>query len=556
MAEVSFSSADREKNIQKLGQQVFDLAIIGGGITGAGVARDAASRGMKVALIEANDFAFGTSSRSSKLVHGGIRYLENKEFGLVFEALSERRRLFEMAPHLVHPLRFVFPLYDDSRFSMGLIGMGMWLYDILALFESPEMHERLSPTEAVARLPFLKAKGLRGAYAYSDAYMDDDRLTIETLRSAAAMGASCVNYVRATGARFEGQQVAAILAEDQIAKTKVEIRARHFVSTVGPWTDLVGQELLGTWHKLMRPSKGIHLTLPRERVPVSSAVVMGADSQKRIIFLIPRHEMVIVGTTDTDYPGNPAEVCTQQEDVNYLLKILREYFPGADLKEEDVISSYSGVRPLVHDDSMSESGTSREHLILHDPRNITFVTGGKYTTYRHMSQQAVEAILGFYPTEDQARFARNRTKEPLNPLVDQESYGKRERLVPQLARETGITPKLISAWLERHGQEGLRLMEIFTQLPDHFSEEVRFWQAEAIFAIKNTMCLHLSDFYLRRSPLFLASEKNGAKFLPGVLEAMASLYGWSDARQREEKERLFAHARRELGWKKSVSPFE
>jgi glycerol-3-phosphate dehydrogenase len=556
LGEVSFSSADREGNIQKMGQQVFDLAIIGGGITGAGVARDAASRGMKVALIEANDFAFGTSSRSSKLVHGGIRYLENKEFGLVFEALSERRRLFEMAPHLVHPLRFIFPLYDDSRFSMGLIGMGMWLYDILALFESPQMHERLSPMEAVERLPFLKVKGLRGAYAYSDAYMDDDRLTIETLRSAAAQGATCASYVRATGARFDGPKMAAILAEDQIAKTKFEIKARHFVSTVGPWTDIVGKELLGTWNKLMRPSKGIHLTLPRERVPVSSAVVMGADSQKRIIFLIPRHEMVIVGTTDTDFPGNPAEVCTHQEDVNYLLKILREYFPGANLKEEDVISSYSGVRPLVHDDSMSESGTSREHLIFHDPRNITFVTGGKYTTYRHMSQQAVEAMLGFFPTEDQARFARNRTKEPLNPLVDQESYGKRERLVPHYARETGIAPKLISAWLERHGQEGLRLMEIFTQLPDHFSDEVRFWQSEAIFAIQNTMCLHLSDFYLRRSPLFLASDKNGSKFLPGILEAMASIFGWSDARQTEEKERLIAHARRELGWKKSVSPFE
>ncbi|MCB0366091.1 MAG: glycerol-3-phosphate dehydrogenase/oxidase [Bdellovibrionaceae bacterium] len=552
----SFSAATRQSNIQAMKQQKFDLAIIGGGITGAGVARDAASRGMKVALIEANDFAFGTSSRSSKLVHGGYRYLENLEFGLVFEALSERRLLFSMAPHLVHPLRFIFPIYEDSRLGMNKMGLGMLLYDTLALFETPQMHERLGPSTTLSRLPFLRDQGLVGSYAYSDAYMDDDRLVVETLRSATDWGALCANYTKAVGARFEGDQVKAIDCEDLESGERFEIQAQHFVSTVGPWTDRVGQSLLGTWQKLMRPSKGIHLTLPRDRVPVSSAVVMGADKQKRIVFLIPRHEMVIVGTTDTDFPDDPGEVCTKKEDVRYLLRILDEYFPGAKLTEGDVISSYAGVRPLVHDDSLSESGTSREHLIHHDERNVTFVTGGKYTTYRHMSEQAVDAVLGFFSIEDRVRFARNRTKEPLNPLVTLEAYWKNERLVPRYQAQTGIGYEQIKLLLDRHGLEAEQLMEIYLNLAETPDPWERYWQAEALFAMENTMCLHLADFYLRRSPLFLADRGRGAKFLSCLNATFATQYGWNDAKQKEERDRLMAHVRRELAWMESIPVFE
>ncbi|MCB0349617.1 MAG: FAD-dependent oxidoreductase, partial [Bdellovibrionales bacterium] len=269
---MSLSLLVRKNNIEKMQREVFDLIIIGGGISGAGVARDAAMRGMKVALVEADDFASGTSSRSSKLIHGGIRYLENFEFGLVFEALRERQNLFEMAPHLVHPLRFMLPVYEGARVGMFKLGLGMWAYDALSSFEAPELHSRQDKAEALQHNPYLNPEKLAGSYIYSDAYMDDDRLVIETLRSAASHGACIANYVRASGAKFKEGQLSELVCQDALSKKEFSIKGRHFVSTVGPWTDLVANELLGEWRRIMRPSKGVHLTFSRKRLPIDEAV--------------------------------------------------------------------------------------------------------------------------------------------------------------------------------------------------------------------------------------------------------------------------------------------
>ncbi|MCB0349356.1 MAG: glycerol-3-phosphate dehydrogenase/oxidase, partial [Bdellovibrionales bacterium] len=389
----SFSYSDRKNFIDKMQKQTFDMLIVGGGINGAGVARDAARRGMKVALIEASDFSSGTSSRSSKLVHGGIRYLENLEFGLVFEALSERAKLFDMAPHLVHPLRFVLPVYKDSRVGMFKMGLGMLLYDILSMFEAPELFEKLNPKKTLERLPLLDADNLQGSYVYSDGYMDDDRLVIETLRDANEHGALAVNYVKAVGGQWEGDKLTAINCHDEFSGETFSIKAKHFVGSLGPWTDLFGKTVLKTWKPILRPTKGIHLTVPLDRVAMKQAVVMFSNDQKRIVFGIPRHEMMIFGTTDTDYTEDPANVYSSKDDVEYLLKIIKEYFPNANLKPEDVIGSYAGVRPLVSDGAASESKTSREHVIIKDKQNITLVAGGKYTTYRLIAKEVVEAAL-------------------------------------------------------------------------------------------------------------------------------------------------------------------
>ena len=389
-----FSVKQRSQNIKSFPENTYDLVIIGGGIVGAGVARDAASRGMKVALVEKNDFAFGTSSRSSKLIHGGIRYLENLEFGLVFESLRERKLLFEIAPHLVHPLEFMLPLYKKSRVGMFKMGLGMWLYDALSMFKAPKVHRRFNAKKTLFQNNMLQPEGLLGSYVYFDATMDDDRLVHETLRSANNYGAQCANYVEATGVHLEANgQAGALKCKDVFSGQSFVIKAKHIVSTVGPWTDEVGSAFLPNWKKIMRPSKGIHLTLSRDRLPLTSAVVMAADKDKRIVFAIPRQEMILVGTTDTDFSGDLNNVQANTQDVEYLLKIVSEYFPGAKLKKEDIIASYAGIRPLVDDGSASESSTSREHLIYSDPQNITFVAGGKYTTYRHMAEQTVKAAL-------------------------------------------------------------------------------------------------------------------------------------------------------------------
>lgn len=530
----SLSTANRQLAIQKMKTGTFDLAIIGGGITGAGIARDAASRGMRVALVEASDLASGTSSRSSKLIHGGIRYLENLEFGLVFEALSERQRLFDMAPHLVHPLRFILPVYKGGRVPAWKLGLGMWAYDALSLFEAPELHQHLNKQELGQELPALQTYQLEGGFAYYDAYMDDDRLVLETMRSAHAFGAQIASYVRAGGATFEGGKITAIACEDLETGARFPLRARHFISSVGPWTDQFGKTLFADWRKHLRPSKGVHLTFTRERFPLKDAVVMAAET--RIVFAIPRHEMVIVGTTDTAYPGDPAEVRTEKEDVQYLLNVIHKYFPGAHITKDDIVGTYAGVRPLIRDDATSESTTSREHLIWSDPRGCTFVAGGKYTTYRNMAEQTVNAALEAFPLEDRVRYNKPLTTQPLNPQITPLLLERAQREHTEWADAYSVPSKYTALLADRHGLEGKEILRRAVQELSVGSRanESWIWAAEALHAIDTSMCLHLTDFYFRRTPLILSRHDHGLSFVAVIAEAMATRLGWNATQHREE----------------------
>lgn len=538
-----FSSTERTENIQRLQNEVFDLCIIGGGINGAGVARDAASRGMKVALVEARDFASGTSSRSSKLIHGGIRYLENLEFHLVFEALNERTRLFEMAPHLVHPLRFMIPLYENSRVGMLKMGLGMWLYDALALFQAPEMHERLNSAESRARMPLLKSTELCGSYVYSDGYMDDDRLVHETLRSAHELGAVCANFVKAKGATFAANgKIEAIECEDSLnPAVPMKIRTRHVVSCVGPWTDDLGTKLFKDWQGILRPTKGVHLTLQKSRLALSSAVVMAAEKNNRIVFGIPRHDMVIIGTTDTDYKELPDGVVATAEDVKYLLEITHQYFPGAGITANDIVATYAGVRPLVKDQSSSEGKTSREHVIIDDDRGVTLVAGGKYTTYRLMSEQVVAHSLGFFGIEERARFSKSNTLVSLNSYTDTNAIHQSRVLAPIWAQETGRTLWEVEKLAERYGMEAAEILE---RNPEHYS----YWQLEAAQAVDHTMCLNLTDFFARRVPLFLADPQHGLAHLEAICDVFREKLCWSDVEVQKQKEELRIYMAKELAW--------
>jgi glycerol-3-phosphate dehydrogenase len=550
----TFSPSDRNGIIENMSDGIFDLVVIGGGITGAGVARDAASRGMSVALVESRDFAEGTSSRSSKLIHGGIRYLENMEFGLVFEALSERRLLFEIAPHLVHPLRFVLPLYKGGRVGMFKMGLGMWLYDALSMFEAPEMHERLSSRETLERLPQLQVKNLLGSFVYSDAYMDDDRLVHETLRAAVRLGAQCVSYASADDAGFENGQVRSIGCTDRLTGKNFRVQGRHFVSTVGPWTDLVAPKLLGEWKKILRPSKGVHLTFRRERLQLHQAVVMAAE--KRIVFGIPRQEMTIIGTTDTDYSGDPADVNANVEDIKYLLDVAEKYFPGAKLTADDIIASYAGVRPLVDDGAETESKTSREHVILKDPRNVTFVAGGKYTTYRRMAEQAVEAVLEDFSIEDQIRFRLGDTKRPLNDNATVQKLEDSLRHAPHWAREFSFDVEKIEFLVGRHGADAFKMLTSEPQADRQSgrSQEDRLWSLEARHAIHQTMCMNLVDFYFRRTRLFLSRMDHGLSYIAHISHVFAQELGWSDSKRQEQASLLQAAIRHDLEWKLKMGP--
>ncbi len=544
---MSFSAETRSKNLEILGQKHFDLVIVGGGITGAGVARDAASRGMKVALVEAADFASGTSSRSSKLVHGGVRYLENLEFGLVFEALAERALLFKIAPHLVHPLRFLIPIYKNSRVGYYKMMAGMWLYDMLALFETPQMHESLSVDETKDRIPSLNARELVGAMEYSDAYMDDDRLVLETLRDAHRMGAVIVSYTEATGCEKDGEKINSLLVEDRLTKKKIKISGDQFVSGVGPWTDLFGPKIKESWKQKLRPTKGVHLVFHRRNIPIDKAVVMAVES--RIIFVIPREEMVIVGTTDTDFPNDPASVVTSPDDVHYLLNALDQYFPNLSISESDIVSSYSGVRPLVNDGSENEGKTSREHSIWSEGENLTFIAGGKYTTYRKISEEAVDFALDKLPFEQRMSFNGSDTKKPLNPKISLDLYDRAKSKINEWAESYHVNTTMVGLLVERHGEEAEDILIKIHNEYNMYTANEALWMGEAYFAIQHTMCTRLVDFYWRRSPLFLGMSDHGMKYLSYILKVFADTLGWSEAEKEAQQDELMTTMQRELSWR-------
>lgn len=538
-----FSPLIRQQNLQVLRSEIFDLVIIGGGINGAGVARDAVSRGMKVALVEAFDFASGTSSRSSKLIHGGIRYLENMEFKLVFEALNERTKLFEMAPHLVHPLRFMIPLYESSRVGMFKMGLGMWLYDALSLFQAPEFHERLNAKDSVSRMPVLKPEGLKGAYIYSDAYMDDDRLVLETLRAAHEEGAVLAHYTKAIGVQYnEKNQFQSLKVKDQISGEEFLIQGKHLIGSVGPWTDEMGFELFKEWKKTLRPTKGIHLTLSKDRLPLESAVVMAAEKGNRIVFGIPRHEMVIIGTTDTDFQGSPSDVEATKEDVKYLIDIVNRYFPGAAITEKDLVSSYAGVRPLIYDGSQAESKTSREHSIWQDPRGVTFVAGGKYTTYRLMAQQVVDKALESFSLGQRVSFANSKTNQPLNAYVEIHKYHDILNQVNQMADSFAVPVADVRLLAERYGAEVLPLLTRTSHLST-------IWEKEAHQAIHYTMCDRIVDFMTRRVPLFLSQPDHGIQHLENIANVFAAELNWNEQEKMQQIQSYKDYIKKELHWK-------
>ncbi|MFN8945378.1 MAG: FAD-dependent oxidoreductase [Pseudobdellovibrionaceae bacterium] len=537
----SFSYYERTSYLKDMETEQFDLVIVGGGINGAGVARDACSRGMKVALVELQDFAEGTSSRSSKLIHGGIRYLENMEFKLVFEALNERTKLFAIAPHLSHHLRFMIPLFKDSRVGMLKMWAGMILYDVLALFQAPELHQMLSAKETKEHAPNLRSHDLKGSFLYSDGYMDDDRLVHETLRSAHELGLKCANYVEAIKPHFNSENhIVALECKDLISNKTFKIRGKHFVSTVGPWTDLFAQRVFSDWKKMLRPTKGVHITLNKNRFQLEHAVVMGAQKSDRIVFAIPRHEMVIIGTTDTDFQGDPKNVKVEQADIDYLLEVTKDYFPTANITQADIVSTYAGVRPLVHDGSSTEGKTSREHVILDDDRGMTFVAGGKYTTYRLMSEQVVDHCLNYFSEEDQIKFYSSQTEIPLNPYVSSDSWNLALSQVWSWSKKLNRPLPECQLLAERYGMEAKQF------LFDEENLDLSYIQIEARIAIEKTMCLHLTDFCTRRVPLYLAYPDHGFEQIDEIAEVFRALLGWDEktvAREKAEYQEFISRSR-------------
>lgn len=393
---------NRETVFEQLTGEIFDAFVIGGGIVGAGVARDAAMRGLRVALVDRHDFAFGTSSRSSRLLHGGLRYLEQGRVRLVREASVEKMRLHKLAPHLAQPLGFVFPAYRGEGRPLWQLGIGVKLYDLLCGGRNLKPSRRLDVAAVQGLAPQLKIDRLAGAVLYYDGLTNDARLVVDTLRSAAQHGAVVANYTRLVDASRRGE-VWHCEVRDELTGRTATVRARAIVNATGPWAEGVPHSAVK-----LRLSKGIHIVVDRARLATREAVVI--TEGKRLLFVLPWGERTIVGTTDTDYEGAPEAVRVQPEDVRYVLDTVARFFPRVGLQPQDVISSWAGLRPLVANPDGTPSDVSREHQILSPEPGWWDITGGKLTTYRLMAEQAGDRLARFLGKGD----AHSRTAdEPL-----------------------------------------------------------------------------------------------------------------------------------------------
>ncbi|HEY8425158.1 MAG TPA: glycerol-3-phosphate dehydrogenase/oxidase, partial [Limnochordales bacterium] len=399
------SASQRLSALRAMAERDLDILVIGGGITGAGVALDAASRGYRVGLVEQADFASGTSSRSTKLVHGGIRYLPQFDFSLVREALLERARLVANAPHLVRPLPFLVPFYQGLRRPLGIrlpsaahpllplaMNTGLWLYDRLAGRMVLMRHRPVSVAEALHLFPYLRRDGLRRASLYYDAQTDDARLTIAVLRTAAAHGALCVNYARATALVREDGRVCGVEVEDRVSGERLRVRARWVVNAAGVWAAEVAR-LAGFGGSIeLTLSKGVHLVLPRELVGLGdAALVLPETEDGRLAFVVPWEGRAILGTTDTPYTGSMEEPPVTDDDVAYLLRHARRFL-NVELEPGDLVAAYAGLRPLVSSGGRSADISRRHAVVRHEPGFVSII-GGKLTTYRQMAQDVVDLVV-------------------------------------------------------------------------------------------------------------------------------------------------------------------
>jgi glycerol-3-phosphate dehydrogenase len=429
-------------------KQTYDLLVIGGGINGASIAHIAARRGMKVALVEKGDFAGGTSGRSTKLIHGGIRYLENLEFDLVYESLHERRVQLQAAPHLVKPLGILIPVYRGDKRPLWMMRLGVFLYDILAGSCLIRKHKALTAGEISDMGTGLEKAGLTGGVIYYDAQMDDFRLCLENVLAAADAGADVANYMEVVSYIKEGSRTAGVTARDLLDGTTLEIRAKQIVCAAGPWTN----GLLRMDHpkapKKVRMTKGIHLVC---RGQVSKyGLLISSKSDNRIFFVLPWMGNSLIGTTDTNYAGNPDKVAVDQEDIDYLLAEARRVFPGADFGSDKILASFAGLRPLIRRGG-SPTKVSRKHMIYRSRSGVLFVVGGKYTTYRKVACDCVDkfrrgpyGMKGFQLRGMDA------------PAVS----------VEEIARQRGVPSEIVSALMEKYGTAWAEVLDLAFETKD------------------------------------------------------------------------------------------
>lgn len=528
------NSLNRENDINTLSSTSFDLIIIGGGITGAGIALDAVVRGLKVALIEKADFASGTSGRSTKLIHGGLRYLKQMDFALVRESGTERAIVHRLAPHLVLPEKMLLPLVEGGSYGKFLTSLGLKLYDILAKVEGEDRRQMLDVEETLAKEPLLSKAKLKGSGYYAEYRTDDVRLTVEILKKAASLGVPCLNYVSCVGFEKEDSIIKSVICKDVLTGNEFEIKSKLVVSATGPWVDQVRLVDDPGRDKRLHLTKGVHIVVPHHKLPVSQTIYFDVPDG-RMIFAIPRQNITYVGTTDTTYNDDLDHIRVSRQDAEYLLEAVNGCFEGVDLSLTDVVSSWAGLRPLIHEEGKSPSELSRKDEIFLAESGLISIAGGKLTGYRKMAKRIVDLVFDKLDKKDPGCTT---DKIPLtsDPIESKDELPGLKHELHTLLSEKGVSDRSKSDYLLfSYGKEAFSIVQNM-ELNDN--PELALMKSELLYAIQNEMVITAADFIERRTGnLYFEIDEARAK-LPFVLGEMQKELSWDEKRLEKEKSEM------------------
>ncbi|MCR9227274.1 MAG: glycerol-3-phosphate dehydrogenase/oxidase [Flavobacteriaceae bacterium] len=525
---IAFSNLDRKNKLQKAADTTYDLVVIGGGITGAGIALDASSRGLKVLLLEKGDFASGTSSKSTKLIHGGLRYLKQFDFWLVKEVGSERAIVHKLAPHLVLPEKMLLPLIEGGSYGKWLTSIGLKVYDILAQVSGDDKRQMLEKKAAMKLEPLLPKKILNGAGYYAEYRTDDARLTLENLKTSLQFGAEIFNYTKVTDFIYEDQQVAGVKFTDQVFGDGYRISSKYVINAAGPWVDELRGVNQSKKGKRLHLTKGVHLVFPKEKLPVRQSVYFDIPDG-RMMFAIPRGKITYVGTTDTNYNSDKDHVTTELADAIYLISAVNNMFPDIELELDDIISSWAGLRPLIHEEGKSASELSRKDEIFTSGTGLVSIAGGKLTGYRKMAERTVNRIAKKMEEDHDTALGHCTTdKIPLcgNDFKKFKHVKKYMATLEDQLKPDGFAK--YDAWylVTTYGKQTESILELYANIKGGKPKESMI-RAEAQFTITHEMALNPLDFFIRRTGRLYFDIESVRKYKAPVFEEFQKAYNYS-----------------------------
>ncbi|MET3291624.1 UNVERIFIED_CONTAM: glycerol-3-phosphate dehydrogenase [Brevibacillus sp. OAP136] len=533
----TLSSFQREACLEEMENECLDLLVIGGGVTGAGIALDAASRGLSVGLVEKQDFGAGTSSRSTKLIHGGLRYLKQGDVKLVQEVGKERAILFRNAPHIVIPEKMILPIVEKGTYGKLATSIGLYVYDLLAGVEKKERRIMLSKKQTEEREPLLRRDILKGGGLYYEYRTDDARLTIEVMKTARAHGAKCVNYTEATDFLYENGKVVGVKVNDLVTGKEHALYAKKIVNAAGPWVDGLRDKDKSLFGKRLHLTKGVHLVVPYERLPLKQSVYFDVAGG-RMIFAIPRNNATYIGTTDTNYQGVLERPTVSQEDVDYLLKAVNDMFPSVKLTEQDITSSWAGLRPLIHEDGKSPSELSRKDEIFYSKSGLITIAGGKLTGFRKMAERIVDVVAGQLAQEEGRSFRPCHTDQIVlagGDFLKATQIPGFIKAQAQRLQAVGIGEDSVGALVGKYGTNTEQIVTSCLELlAQGKTPQEALLSAELQYGINEEMVMSLSDFLIRRSGRLFFERNTLASLYPKLADELGNAFHWTQAKKERD----------------------